>query len=89
MARYQRAAQARDLIQRVARLNNQAFTSLTALKAMLDTLAALAATPKLEVQAAITDMGYDPTEIQIMLTNWGTVFATMDGLGMTKVDAPQ
>ena len=88
MATYQRAAEAKKLIQRAARQNNQAVNAITNLKTLRDDLLAMSPAVRAEVIAGIGDMGYDATQIQTMLTAWEAMHVEMGTQGLVLVDAP-
>lgn len=85
MATYERAAQANDLINRVARLNNQAHTAITNLSTMRGDLLALSAADRNAIIAAVGDVGYDATEIQSILNAWQAVLTTMNAQGIGEI----
>lgn len=85
MATYERVAQAKDLINRVARLNNQAHDAITRLSLMRGDLLALSQADRNEVIAAIGDVGYDAAEIQAILNGWQAVLTTMNAQGLGEV----
>lgn len=88
MATYDNAAYARELIHRVARLNNQTVRTLNDAVALRAQLIAMDQAQQDAVRAAVQDMGYDDTEIVAILTDLAAVKATADAQGLAEVPAP-
>lgn len=85
MATYKQAAQARTLIDRVRSLNNSARNTITNLSIIRNDLLSLGQADRDAVVQAVTDMGYDPIEIQGILGNWNVVFTTMNAEGIDGI----
>ena len=85
MATYIQAAQARKLIDRVRGLNNNAHRTITDLSILRSDLLSLTQADRDTVIQTITDMGYDPVEIQGILGNWNVVFTTMNAEGIARI----
>lgn len=88
MATYDRAAQATQMIGETARLNNSVVRVLDKAASIKDGFDALAVNERNEVQAAISDLGYDAAEvggILTMLVNIRTYALTQ---GLVEVEAP-
>lgn len=88
MATYQQASQARELITRVASLNNQLITGLSQIQAIRSKLVALTQAQRDTVIAAVQDMGYDPSEIQSILAQWNAVDTEATTQGVATVPSP-
>ena len=89
MATYANAERAKELIHDVARLNNQGKDILDRLADIRARLVALNAAQRTSITDAVTDMGYDPAEIQAMLGAWQQVHDTMTAQGITAVAVPR
>lgn len=88
MATYARASQARELISRAASLNNTVIRYLEDAVGLKSKLDSLDATARQEVQDAVTDMGYSPSEIYDILTKLGGLKSDSDTRGIAPVESP-
>lgn len=88
MATYADAAQARELIQRVASLNNSIVSQLSAAMALRAKLTALTVPQQDVIRAAVRDMGYDDVEIVAILNRIAAVDAEANSVGLIAVTAP-
>ena len=89
MATYARAAQARELINDVAALNNSALSQITKLVDIRSRLTALSQAERDVVIAAVADQGYDASEIQSLLSKWNQVANTVTAQGLAAVSVPR
>lgn len=88
MATYEEASQARELIRDVAGINNTLVLNLSKIQGIRGRLLALSQAQRDIVVAAVTDMGYDPSEIQAMLAQWNAVDTTANAQGVATVPTP-
>ena len=88
MATYAEAAQAKELIQRVASLNNAIVRNLSDSMALRAKLTALTSEQQTVVRAAVQDMGYDDTEIVAILNRIAQVDTEANRVGLVAVPQP-
>jgi len=88
MATYDRAAQADQMIGETARLNNSVVRVLAKAASIKAAFDALAVNERNEVQAAISDLGYDAAEVGGILTLLDALNTYAIAQGLVEVEAP-
>ena len=89
MATYANAERAKELIHDVARLNNQGRDVIDRIHDIRARLVALTQQQRDTITAAVSDMGYDPAEIQTILGKWEQVWTTKEAQGIVDVPIPR
>jgi len=88
MATYDEAYRANQLIGETARLNNSVVRVLAKAANIKATFDALPPAEQNAVQSAITDLGYDSTEVGGILTLLDALNTYAIGQGLVEVEAP-
>lgn len=88
MATYEKAAQAEELIRRVAALNNGIVNQLSQAMALRAKLGALVPAEQDIIRQAVRDKGYDDVEIVAILNRIALVDARANEVGLIAVVQP-